>query len=163
MSDIRILERTAGIAGKCKHFNGTMHDTCEAGVLYADVAVEHEPISYRYQGDPPGAAYTHSKSLPCLKKYDLIGCTCDKAEYPTAEEVEAAKQERLKSFEQTKTARAAIMAHARENGYVQRLSGARGQIVCPVCNYGTLHYSVDSCNGHVHARCSTDGCLAWME
>jgi hypothetical protein len=38
-----------------------------------------------------------------------------------------------------------------------------GQMSCPVCNTGTLRYSRDLSNGHVHARCSTEGCVAWME
>lgn len=35
-------------------------------------------------------------------------------------------------------------------------------IVCPACN-GRLHLSQSSYNGHVHGRCETDGCVAWME
>ena len=38
-----------------------------------------------------------------------------------------------------------------------------GAMACPVCNAGTLRYSRASCNGHVHAQCSTEGCVAWME
>ena len=41
-------------------------------------------------------------------------------------------------------------------------SGA-GKMECPVCKTGTLKYSRAGYNGHVHARCSTDGCVAWME
>jgi len=38
-----------------------------------------------------------------------------------------------------------------------------GEIVCPVCESGALRYSRASYNGHVHARCSHAGCVAWME
>lgn len=38
-----------------------------------------------------------------------------------------------------------------------------GSINCPVCNEGKLHYSRAGYNGHVHAQCSTNGCVAWME
>lgn len=41
-------------------------------------------------------------------------------------------------------------------------SGA-GDMPCPVCNRGTLRYSRAGYNGHVHGKCSTDGCVAWME
>lgn len=38
-----------------------------------------------------------------------------------------------------------------------------GKMKCPVCNEGELRYSRASYNGHVHAKCSTQGCVAWME
>lgn len=38
-----------------------------------------------------------------------------------------------------------------------------GEMECPVCKTGKLRYSRAAYNGHVHARCSTDGCVAWME
>lgn len=38
-----------------------------------------------------------------------------------------------------------------------------GEIECPACKTGTVRFSVARCNGHVHARCSTDGCAEWME
>jgi len=28
---------------------------------------------------------------------------------------------------------------------------------------GALHYSVASYNGHMHGRCETEGCVAWMQ
>jgi hypothetical protein len=33
---------------------------------------------------------------------------------------------------------------------------------CPVCK-GRLRLSHAAYNGHVHGRCETEGCLAWME
>lgn len=38
-----------------------------------------------------------------------------------------------------------------------------GEMACPVCNTGKLRYSRAGYNGHVHALCSTDGCVAWRE
>lgn len=38
-----------------------------------------------------------------------------------------------------------------------------GEMECPVCKTGKLRYSRAAYNGHVHARCSTDGCVALME
>lgn len=40
--------------------------------------------------------------------------------------------------------------------------GKAGVIKCPACG-GDLHLSQSSYNGHVHARCSTVDCVAWME
>ena len=41
-------------------------------------------------------------------------------------------------------------------------SGA-GEMACPVCKTGKLRYSRAGYNGHVHAACSTDTCVRWME
>lgn len=38
-----------------------------------------------------------------------------------------------------------------------------GKMECPVCRTGELKYSRSNYNGHVHAKCSTVGCVAWME
>lgn len=38
-----------------------------------------------------------------------------------------------------------------------------GVMECPVCRAGKLKYHRSVFNGHVHARCSTDGCVAWDE
>lgn len=35
-------------------------------------------------------------------------------------------------------------------------------IECPQCK-GRLHLSQAAYNGHVHAKCETDGCVSWME
>jgi hypothetical protein len=40
--------------------------------------------------------------------------------------------------------------------------GKQEIIECPECK-GRLHLSQAGGNGHVHARCETDGCVAWME
>jgi hypothetical protein len=39
----------------------------------------------------------------------------------------------------------------------------KGSMSCPVCKTGTLRYSRAAYNGHVHAGCSTEGCVRWME
>ena len=38
-----------------------------------------------------------------------------------------------------------------------------GEMDCPVCKAGRLRYSRAGYNGHIHARCSTPSCVAWME
>jgi hypothetical protein len=50
------------------------------------------------------------------------------------------------------------------SGYTSvKATGQRqGRIPCPACKTGTVGYSQAS-NGHVHARCSTEGCASWME
>lgn len=52
--------------------------------------------------------------------------------------------------------------HARSLG-LGKGNGGTGQIPCSRCGTGTLHYSVSSFNGHMWGKCSTEGCLSWME
>lgn len=40
--------------------------------------------------------------------------------------------------------------------------GGKGEMDCPKCG-SKLVFSVSSFNGHVWGKCSTDGCLMWME
>jgi hypothetical protein len=41
--------------------------------------------------------------------------------------------------------------------------GGSGEFPCPACGTGTVHYSVASVNGHIHAGCTTEGCIRFME
>lgn len=38
-----------------------------------------------------------------------------------------------------------------------------GEMPCPICKTGTLRYSRSSYNGHIHAACTKDDCVGWME
>lgn len=142
-------KRTMKQPGKCVHFNGTMNECCNAGVSYKSV---------RKEGEPQGQ-YQHRASLPCLDKYNLHGATCDKRKLPTPDEVAADAKQAAESFERAMTARKAIVEHA---GPHQNGVGKSGVIECPNCK-GQLHYSRAGRNGHVMAKCETDGCVVWME
>lgn len=52
--------------------------------------------------------------------------------------------------------------HAKQGG-LGRGNGGQGTMPCPAGCGGQLRYSVASVNGHMHARCSTEGCVSWME
>jgi hypothetical protein len=58
-------------------------------------------------------------------------------------------------FECVFKARAAIVA---KEG---RARGVRGEITCPV-DGGRIAYTIAH-NGHIHAACSNQGCVRWME
>lgn len=113
---------------------------------------------------------------------------CDKHELPTAEEVAKWKTETNawveKNIRRTMLAREAILDDLRrrwkegptpEHGITCPSDISRfckpqknyfcgaGKMKCPVCHEGELQYSRGSYNGHVHARCSTKDCVAWME
>lgn len=73
----------------------------------------------------------------------------------TEEEIASLEKEFSDYMESVGSARQAIIA---DSGGKRSVSGS---VVCPKCSQ-TLRYSV-AFNGHVHASCTTQGCLSWME
>lgn len=69
----------------------------------------------------------------------------------------------IKTFlQRLSVVRPAIQADIETNGWQnQSVSNA---IPCPVCETGTVNYTyAGKVNGHISARCSTEGCVQWME
>jgi hypothetical protein len=128
---------------RCKHYSG---DVCLGGRCAAGVEVR------KHVG---GSDLDWLIRTPCFVEHAVKAFTCEHFALPTAEELEAERQESQRSIERIGKARAAIIG-----------SGAKprsaGSLECPVCGAGTLQWSMAS-NGHVHARCSTAGCVIWME
>lgn len=137
------------IAGKCVHFNGISKKTCDAGMSYDEVDKDNR-VAYR-------------AGLPCFKP-DLDGieghpkCACPHLRFPSEEEVQKELDEHERSVKKFTVALLAV------NPIREKYKGKNwsGIIECPVCK-GKLHVSHAACNGHVHARCETEGCVAWME
>lgn len=128
----------------CKHYRG-MHEkeTCEAGVNFKSFNL---PIN----------------KMPCFKRGDEVCGGCDKQQFPTPEE--EAEEERMIADRCANigTARKAIV-EACGGPWKKGMGGQGGKIKCPVCADGTLAFSRSGYNGHIHAACSTDGCVSWME
>lgn len=124
-------------AGSCRYFTGIQNARCNKGIAYKSVRDE----SKRPYG------------FPCL----ATGGTCEGFSAYTAEEEAADELAFRDRLSQTMTARQAIIEHA---GSGPRPVGA--DIPCPVCEKGTLRYSIAS-NHHVHAACNTPDCVRWME
>jgi hypothetical protein len=148
----------ANAMGRCVHFRGIGdHITCAAGVHYDVVTLRHEPMPYKNRW---GRDYTSSSSMPCWlvgSPHNLAGATCAKRQTMTREEAEAQQVRREQEIAAMGVARKAIIVHIDATGQYS------GTIPCPTCKTGTLGYSRARSNGHVHARCSTEGCHAWME
>lgn len=91
---------------------------------------------------------------------DVLDCSLDevKAGIPS-EDAAAEAVQRLDDFA---AAFATAKADAKANGYGRGVGGA-GNVQCPSCRVGTIYYGVSALNGHMHASCSTPGCLRWME
>lgn len=152
---------------------------CRAGVEYATVETKVEFTSSSKNNPRP---YHNHSAHPCFKSDAHLTGGCSKCQYRTAEEVAKDHADILKSIADVGRARKAIVAdlekrHADkdrkvtfnaesnqevEDGPTNFVSGS-GIIICPICTTGSLRYSRAGYNGHVHARCSTDGCVAWME
>lgn len=63
----------------------------------------------------------------------------------------------MNDFADILLARASIIQH------IQDKKGVHGVIDCPVCKKGKLRFTRAACNGHIHASCSTEDCVRWME
>lgn len=143
------------LADRCVHFNGIMHDRCEAGVDYHSVRLEHAPIAYRREGE---ARYTQTQtaSRPCHDSMNLGGAACEKRCAPTPESVAAEVEASQREFGFT------MEAMKRVIDATNNARGDSGSVECPKCGK-PLRYSVAGSNGHIHGRCTTEGCLAWMQ
>lgn len=134
-------------AAFCVHFRGTQHTRCDAGLIIPSAK-------------PPGTASVCGHCIPDFNTGQIANphpCPSYRVETP---EERAAKDAEIDALVgRINTARKAITDHT---------GGARGKagtIPCPVCKAPgrTLGFSVASCNGHIHAKCVTPGCVAWTE
>lgn len=134
----------------CKHYSGTANEKCRAGVIYTDVAQGRGTTSY---------------SLPCFRpdhKYNPLGATCDKCEFRTEEEAAAMEEEGKQRLERMWIVRKAIV-EACGGPWRKGMKTKAGMIPCPVCKSGSVNFSRSGYNGHIHAACSTENCISWME
>lgn len=132
----------------CKHYSG-MHkkDSCEADVRFRDLPTYGQGKFY--------------ETCPCFGPQKVS--ICDKAEYPTKEELAAEEAEIQRRLEGAIIARQAIVEHL-GGPWKRGLKGSSGAIDCPVCsNKKSLLFSRSGYNGHIHAKCKTDKCVSWME
>ncbi len=133
----------------CNHYQAmSEHKVCKAGVIYAELPAHGKPISewpcFCRNGQPPPGG-------------------CDKAVFPTAEEIAAKEAEIAKRFERTMKCRQAIVAHL-GSPWRRGMKGSAGQIDCPACgNKQCLRFTRSGYNGHIHATCISEGCVSWME
>lgn len=136
----------------CKHYNGRdlfmpgSEGKCRAGV---------DPIYSFCGGDRTGWV----RKVPCLRTNETEAI-CPAAEYPTMEEEEQRQREFQEHSDRFFAAlvkvRPAIVAEHERTGLWS------GSLTCPQCSK-PLHWSMSQSNSHVHARCETDNCIAWME
>lgn len=114
---------------------------CEAGVKYLSVRDDTKP---------------GRSGFPCFSD-NGISERCEKCQYPTEEEIAEENAATEKSIACINKARAGIV-----KATVGK-RGVSGEIECPACLNGRLRYSVSGHNGHIHASCSNQECVRWME
>lgn len=139
---------------KCVHFNGLQNATCRVGCVYDEMDAGRK-IAYR-------------SALPCFQPDDgerqkltekgIEQATCEHRRFPTEEEIAAREKEIADHMTKMALALEIIDAIRKE----QKGKNWRGVLECPNCK-GKLHVSHAACNGHVHAKCETEDCVAWME
>lgn len=130
----------------CNHYRAMSdHETCAAGIPYD-----------KFKG-------LKFDERPCFCRNGKSPGGCELAVFPTPEEIEAREAEFDKLFEMVAKAREAIVSHL-GGPWKNGTKGAAGAIDCPACGgKESLRFSRAGCNGHIHAGCTTDGCVAWME
>lgn len=128
----------------CKHFNGIQNKVCKAGITYMQNSSEI--------------------AMPCIPGliHDRKTWECDQFAIMTREQAEQEADDDIRAMNRTITARIDAKDHAKKLGYGKGRGGV-GSLKCPCCEDGHIQYSVASVNGHMHARCSTGGCVSWME
>jgi hypothetical protein len=146
----------------CKHYNGDHHNkACDAGVLYRSVTTDPDNnlgIAFR----KPCVLWDKRKAgQPLsdfqLKEWERRGA-CSKFELPTKEEIAAYEKEMEAHTELFMVAVKAvepIRKHYKGKNYL-------GTIECPICK-GELVVRHAACNGHIWAKCKTEGCVSWVE
>ena len=130
----------------CKHYRAMSdHTTCEKGVAYDDFK---------------GLAF---EQRPCFERNGVAPCGCALAEFPTAEERAEEERQTNEYVQRIANARQAIVNHLGGPWKRGKTGSSQGEIDCPVCSEGQLRFTRSGYNGHIHARCTTDGCVGWME
>lgn len=129
-------------AGWCIHYGYERGKgpVCEAG---------QNPSQWKY-GDSPCFLDKQGQSKP-----GAAHCECLRR--PTAEEIAAHHGWLAERMNRTAVAMAAIEPFRKTH------RGRGAEIDCPVCKQGKLGFSIAASNGHCHARCTTAGCVSWME
>lgn len=154
MSDKYYEEYTQRYRRKCRHYSGTINPRCAADVHYIELAGPGP------RGDNTG--YGHR--LPCNPAWEHDPkhgerVTCERYAPLTDEEWAAKEAKREAAFDRARKAGPLFDRIRREN----KGRSNRGSDPCPACGNGTIMWSIAGYNGHIHARCSTAGCISFMQ
>lgn len=136
--------------GTCFSFTGVQNKKCKAGVEYRPMV--------------GGDDFGWLTRLPCTKG-NGTECKCDQYREPTPEEIERGKRE----WKEAMAATNKVIAHVREvtgaepqwETMDEHKDGYTGTMDYPKCGQ-PLNYSVSPGNHHIHAFCTSGGCITFM-
>lgn len=130
----------------CKHYRAMLeHDTCEKSVAYDT-----------FKG-------LKFDEWPCFERNGIAPPGCELAEFQTPKEREERERYLNERFANIGKSRDAIVKHL-GGPWKRGMAGSSGKIDCPACGEkDALRFSRAGYNGHIHAACATNGCVAWME
>lgn len=134
----------------CIHFTGIHQEICKAGVRYRELV--------------GGPDFGWACKIPCTEAFpgETERAKCSLKSTPTREQAEKEVAEGDNRMAKTLNAMKLAHQHAKDHG-LGRGHGGESEMNCPICKTGELQYAVASVNGHMHARCTTSGCVSWME
>jgi hypothetical protein len=132
--------------GKCKNYDGCIalfgDKMCKAGLNIREIT----------GGEDTGWI----KRTPCLLKHKS-DIHCVSYSEPSDEEI-AEHEDWIEVYLQRMRKVGPTISQLKKDNP----DGGSGVIDCPCCG-GKLHWGIAACNGHCHGRCTTEGCLNWME
>lgn len=132
--------------GRCIHYNGTINKKCGAGIVYTAVTKAGDGIVF--------------DRMPCFSQNGIAGL-CTACQYPSEKEIKDSDRELGEHIQKMTAVRRAIVADIKAKNAANRSFSS--MIDCPLCD-GKVSYSyAGSYNRHIHARCSTAGCVNWIE
>lgn len=141
--------------GKCVHFNGIGNDCCKAGVNYKELT---------------GNIAGYGAAIPCLGPDFATHkekVACDKFLEPTEAEI---AEDKVWLEERMRKQMAIIPVIADMKGRYtipgkgrQKFRSGSERFKCPACYTGELHVAISGYNGHTQGRCTTQGCVSWIE
>lgn len=139
---------------RCKHYRGLLNarsEPCAAGVNIPQL------IGNTDMGWALKIPCVYHEGPPVISQEARV--PCDRFQTQTAREKAEEEEFFAKQIERMMLAADTVDAfrsrHKRQN--------AKETVDCPTGCGGRLTMSIAACNGHVWGRCSTAGCLAWME
>jgi ribosomal protein L32 len=144
-------------ADGCIHYTGALNP--------ATGGVCGEGINYRELVGGPVLGWI--SRLPCSAGEARGGdkVSCPKYRAPTAEEIAEDKRrtdESIRRFMAVQSGKVREWREAQRWSKKNRVS-ATGVVPCEACGKGEIRLSMAAYNGHVHGKCTTDGCVSWME
>lgn len=125
--------------GWCVHYSGGVatDGRCAAGLNVRELV--------------GGRDYGWLRRIPCIEAHTCAPA-CAQRQFPTDAEVEADRQEWV-----TRAAQAVELAQT-----IKATGRLNGTTACPRCA-GVVQFAVAARSRHVHAACTTAGCLSFTE